>query len=290
MRAPVTVSLAQVDAKLGDPSANLETHLEALGQARREGAGLVVFPELALTGYLLRDLTSEIALRADAPLLAKLGQASRGLDLVTGWIEESDEHVFHNVAGYFSDGKLLHRHRKVYPVDYGMFEEARYWAAGDEVAAFDTPWGRAGMLVCEDVWHPSTSWLLFADRADVVIVPSASPARGMRPRDGEGHEIPGSTRTWDSLLRNQSAAFNLWSVYVNRVGVEDGVSFAGHSRVVDPFGEVVLKMGLEAGLATTVLDPDRLRRRRTEAPMLRDERLDVTLGNLQRIVRGRFGD
>jgi len=290
MRAPVTVSLAQVDARPGNLAANAETHLEALQRAREAGADLVVFPELALTGYLLRDLSSEVALTRDAATLRRLAEAGRGLDFVTGWIEESPEHAFYNVAGYFADGQLLHVHRKVYPVTYGMFEERRYWAAGDEVAAFDTRWGRAGMLVCEDVWHPSTSWLHFADRADVILVPSASPARGMQPPPGAQVRAPGSTRTWDGLLRNQSAAFNLWSVYVNRVGVEDGVTFAGHSRVVDPFGEVVLSMGLEAGLATTVLDPERLRRRRTEAPMLRDERLDLTLGNLQRIVRDRFRD
>src|SRR5262249_29061067 len=272
MLAPLSVALAQCDAVLGDVGRNLEAHLQLVEQARSQGAGLVVFPELSLTGYHLRDLTQEVAMRRDDPRLARLAAASRGLDLVAGWIDEGDEHALYNTAGYFRDGQLLHVHRKVYPVNYGMFEERRYWAAGDQVAAFDTACGRVGLLVCEDVWHPSTSYLLFADRADLIVVPSSSPARGVQP-DGDGLR---STRAWDGLLRQQSAAFNVYSVYVNRCGVEDGTTFAGNSRVFGPTGETLAGLGLQPELRIVSLDPAALRRRRAEVPMLRDERLDVT--------------
>jgi len=102
--------------------------------------------------------------------------------------------------------------------------------------------------------------------------------------------VPGSSRVWESLLRHQSSAFTVWSVYVNRAGVEDGTSFGGGSRVVDPFGEIVHALGLSAEQTCVTLDPAPLARRRLENPMLRDERLDVTLGNLQRIARDRLGD
>jgi predicted amidohydrolase len=289
MQAPVTISLAQCDAALGDVPRNLESHLRHVETARAQGAGLVVFPELSLTGYSLKDLTPDVALRAGAAPLAALCDASRSIDIAAGWIDESPEHVLYNAAGYFSGGRLLHVHRKLYPVNYGMFEERRYWGAGDRVAAFDTAFGRVGMLICEDQWHPSTSYLLFADRADVIITLSASPARGVL-KEGAQPMVPGSCRVWDNLLRQQSSAFTLWSVYVNRAGVEDGTSFGGGSRVVDPFGEVTLSLGLQTEQTCATLDPAPLARRRLENPMLRDERLDVTLGNLQRIARDRLGD
>ena len=287
MEAPVTVSLAQCDAILGDVDRNLEAHLRLIAQAKGQGAGLVVFPELSLTGYMLRDLTSDVAMRREDPRLARLAQASRELDIVAGWIEESPEHGLYNTAGYFRGGRLLHAHYKVYPVNYGMFEERRYWAAGDQVAAFDVPFGRAGLLVCEDVWHPSTSYLLFADRADVIIVCSCSPARGVQPAaDGQGGL--GSAQSWDTLLAQQSSAFNVYSIYVNRCGVEDGTTFSGNSRVIDPTGRTLAALGLSAELRTLTLDPSPLRLRRAAVPLLRDERLDVTLGNLERIARERF--
>jgi len=289
MRAPVTISLAQCDAVLGDVARNLDDHLRRVDTARSQGAGLVVFPELSLTGYSLRDLTPEVAMRAEAIPLARLAEASREIDIAAGWIDESPEHVLYNAAGYFSKGRLVHVHRKIYPVNYGMFEERRYWGAGDRVAAFDTSWGRVGLLVCEDQWHPSTSYLLFADRADVIITLSASPARGVL-RGAEAESAPASSRVWDTLLRQQSAGLTLWSVYVNRVGVEDGTSFAGGSRLIDPFGEVVRVLGIDETQECVTLQPEPLARRRLENPMLRDERLDVTLGNLQRIARDRLGD
>jgi len=287
MQAPVTVSLAQCDAVLGDVDRNLEAHVRLASQAREQGAGLVVFPELSLTGYGLRDLTHDVAMQRDDRRIARLAEASQALDIVAGWIDESAEHGLFNAAGYFSAGRLLHVHRKVYPVNYGMFEEARYWAAGDQLSAFDTRYGRAGLLVCEDAWHPSTSYLLFADRADVIIVTSCSPARGVEAGDG-GPSALRSTRAWDALLRQQSVAFNVYSIYVNRCGVEDGTTFSGNSRVFDPTGEALAALELKPELATLTLDPAPLRRRRAALPMLRDERLDVTLGNLERIARDRF--
>jgi predicted amidohydrolase len=288
MQAPVHVSLVQCDAALGDLPRNAEAHLTAIAAAREQGAGLAVFPELSLTGYMLRDLTRDVALRADDPGLDPLLEASREIDLVVGFIEEGPEHQHYNASAYLSGGRVRHVHRKLYPVNYGMFEERRYWAAGDQIAAFDTGFGRAGMLVCEDMWHPSTSYLLFADRADVILTVSASPARGIRPEADRDALLPGSSRAWDALLRHQSTAYNVFSVYVNRCGVEDGVSFSGGSCVVDPFGEVLVRLGLEPEQALVTLEPDVLRRRRADVAILRDERLDVTLGNLERIARDRF--
>jgi len=296
---PLTVSLVQADAVLGDVARNLDAHLAQVRTAADAGAGLVVFPELSLTGYVLRDLTPEVALRLDDEPIRRLREASRDVDLVVGFIEECDDHHLRNSAAYLCGGEIVHVHRKVYLPTYSMFEEGRYWGPGDTVAAFDTRFGRVGILTCEDVWHLSMSYLLFADRADIILVPSASPARGITVdetavEDGgaptDGLLLSGSSRTWEGLLRQQSASFNVYTVYVNRVGVEDGTTFAGGSRVVGPNGRNLLELGLDAEIGTLALDPELLLRRRTAVPMLRDERLDVTLGNLERIARSRFDD
>src|SRR6185503_20863567 len=119
---PCRVALAQIAPRLGELDANLALHLEAIQRARRQGAGLVVFPELSLTGYLLRDDVPEVALRIEDPRLARLLRASRDIDVVLGLVEESPGHRFYNAAAYLSGGRVLHVHRKVYLPTYGMFD------------------------------------------------------------------------------------------------------------------------------------------------------------------------
>jgi len=121
----------------------------------------------------------------------------------------------------------------------------------------------------------------------VIIVPSASPARGVQPA-ADGNGGLGSAQSWDQLLRQQSSAFNVYSIYVNRCGVEDGTTFSGNRRVIDPASNTLAALSLAPELRTLTLEPAPLRRRRAAVPLLRDERLDVTLGNLERIARGRF--
>ncbi len=139
-QTPFKIALAQISPRLGDLAANLKMHKGSMAQASAAGARLVLFPELALTGYRLRDLTYEVALRQDSDMLGELAAMTKGgPDLVTGLVEESDDHRFYNAVAYFSEGKLLHLHRKVYLPTYGLFEEGRFMAAGDDFVAFDTP-------------------------------------------------------------------------------------------------------------------------------------------------------
>ena len=195
-RSEIVIALAQLAPRLGDLAANVTRHLELIGTAAAEGADLVVFPELSLTGYFLKDLVTETALRLDSPEIQLLAEASRGVDAVVGCILESDGHRFHNAALYLSGGAVVHVHRKVYLPTYGLFDEARDLAAGDRFRAFEAPlrsaeprrpW-RAGMLICEDLWHPSSAYLLARDGVDLIICPSASPGRGV------GHAVARSER------------------------------------------------------------------------------------------------
>jgi predicted amidohydrolase len=275
------LALAQVAPALGDVEANVRLHLELGREAARAGAGLVVFPELSLTGYRLQDLVSEVALRLDGRgPLRPLFDLSRRVALVVGLVEESEGHRYYNSAVYLEGGHVRHVHRKVYLPTYGMFEEGRYFAAGDSLTAFRSRAGRMGMLICEDLWHPASALLLAQDGADVLLVPSNGPTQTVGGAGG-----PRNDETWRDLAKVTAQMQTLFVVLVNRVGVEDGISFFGASMVIDPLGGVVARArdGKE-DLVVCDLDRPTLRRARTFFPLLRDERLPVLRREVERLM------
>src|SRR5690606_31170911 len=131
-------------------------------------ADLLIFPELSLTGYVLQDLVPMVALKPvkTDPIFSHLFKASQKLDLVVGFVEEDRRNRFFISAAYLSKGELIHTHHKVYLPTYGLFDEGRFFAWGDSIKAFDTRFGRMGMLICEDFWHASPPYLLWLDGAD----------------------------------------------------------------------------------------------------------------------------
>jgi len=153
----LSLALAQINTRLGDVPANLEKHLLHIKDAKAAGADLVLFPELSLTGYVLQDLTPSVSCRAssDDPVFRPLLEASREIDIVAGFVDEDSRHRFYIASAYLSRGKVVHVHHKVYLPTYGLFDEGRFFAPGDSVRAFDTRFGRCGMLICEDFWHAS---------------------------------------------------------------------------------------------------------------------------------------
>ncbi|MFN2303551.1 MAG: nitrilase-related carbon-nitrogen hydrolase, partial [Anaerolineales bacterium] len=175
------IALAQFNTKLGDVEANLQTHLEHIEEAVSQGADLLIFPELSLTGYALQDLavTSALQPHQEDPVFNNLLKASQAIDLMVGFVHEDHRHRFYIASAYLSKGKILHIHNKVYLPTYGMFDEGRFFAWGDSVRAFDTHFGRVGMLICEDFWHASLPYLLWLDGADILLFASASPGRGL---------------------------------------------------------------------------------------------------------------
>jgi predicted amidohydrolase len=280
----VRVALAQVAPKLGDLDANLDLHVETARAARREKARLVVFPELSLTGYVLRDQVPDVAMTRSSKRFAKLLRASKEIDLLVGFVEETERHKFHNAAAYLSRGEIVHVHRKVYLPTYGMFEEGRDLAAGDLVRAFDASPGPSGILICEDAWHPTCAWLLVQDGAEVLFVMSSGPTRGAKP----GRGIT-SLRVWHDLLCVTAQFQTAFVVYVNRVGYEDGLNFGGGSMAVDPFGRTIASLpALLPGIAIAELSDEVLRRARMSYPLLRDENLELVHRELARVRRERF--
>src|SRR6185369_1238921 len=176
----VRVAMAQIAPFLGDRQRNLKLHLERIAEARRQGADLIIFPELSLTGYYLRDMVPDVALAPTAAEIAQLVDAAGDGALVVGFVEESPQHRFYNSVLYAEAGRVVHVHRKVYLPTYGLFDEQRYFAAGERIQAFHTPrFGRVGLLVCEDLWHLSAVAVMQAEEVDMLICVSNSPARGV---------------------------------------------------------------------------------------------------------------
>ncbi|MBD3868039.1 MAG: carbon-nitrogen hydrolase [Acidobacteria bacterium] len=281
----VRVALAQIAPKLGDLQANIGMHLDLLRRGREEGAGLVVFPELSLTGYLLKDQTPDVARTLDSPELKPLLESSRHIDALVGLVEEGEGHRFYNSAVYLSGGKVVHVHRKIHLPTYGMFDEGRDFAAGDQLRTAGLPFGRIGTLICEDVWHSPNAWLLAQDGAEILFVLGSGPTRGARPETGVT-----SVPVWHDLLRTTAQFQTAQVVYVNRVGYEDGLNFGGGSIAIDPFGREIGSIpALLEGWLIVELEGEVLRRARTAYPLLRDARLELVYREMGRIRTERFG-
>ena len=178
-------------------------------------------------------------------------------------------------------GEILHVHRKVHLPDYGIFEEGRYFAAGDRFDTVDSRLGRFGVLTCEDAWHLSAGWLHFVAGADVLLLPSASPARGI---DTERPELS-SAGAWRTLGAALGLFLQSWVLYCNRVGIEDGAMFWGGSTVVGPFGYPLAEAGDEEQLLGYAIDDDALRRARVQSPLLRDARPDLVRRQLAQLLQ-----
>ncbi len=280
----IRVGLAQIYPKIGDVACNLEKHIVQIKAAKAEGVDLLMFPELSLTGYNLQDLVYEVAMRptADHPAFAALltASAETGIDLMVGFVDVDDRARYYIGAAYLSGGRVLHVHHKVYLPTYTMFDEGRYFAWGDSVAAFDTRFGRMGMLICEDFWHASPPYLLWLDRADVLLFHSASPGRGISTDDKltSAHWVELVNQAYGSLFTN-------YVIHCNRVGFEDGLNFWGGSTVVNPDGDVIAHAPyFEESLLIQTIDLNQLRRTRSRLPLLRDERTGLLTGELRRIL------
>jgi predicted amidohydrolase len=280
------VALAQIAPVLADRQRNLDLHLEQIRLAARQQADLIIFPELSLTGYFLRDMVPDVALSPASPEIKQLLDAAGKMAVVLGFVEESSQHRFYNAVLYAEGGQIIHLHRKVYLPTYGLFDEQRYFAAGDRFQAFNTArFGRVGMLICEDFWHLSAAAIMQAEEVDMLICPSNSPGRGV-----DGPKIR-TAETYEHLSKSYAQLMGAVVVFVNRVGFEDGLCFWGGSAVVGPDGRTIVEAPmLDESLTLAAFDPTELRRQRLITPLARDERLLLTIEEMNRIKRQRYGN
>jgi NAD+ synthase (glutamine-hydrolysing) len=278
----LNIALAQINTRLGDVPANLEKHLELTRQAQSSGADLIIFPELSLTGYSLQDLATTVAHHPEAEdiIFRPLLEASQKIDMVVGFVDEDNRHRFFIAAAYLSGGQVVHVHHKVYLPTYGLFDEGRFFAWGDAIRAFDTRFGRVGILICEDFWHASPPYLLWLDGADLFLLTSASPGRGISEQP-----TLDSARWVEQINRAYASLFTSFVAHSNRAGYEDGLNFWGGSTIYDPNGELLAKCPYhEEALLFTEIDLNQLHRTRARLPLLRDERTALLMHELQRIL------
>ncbi len=276
-------------SRLGESLARLRAHLEAL---RPHAPQVVVLPEAALTGYFLQGGVRELALTRHELLELLVGVYEKVgwegvLDVVVGFYER-DEGAYYNSAAYLElPHRVVHVHRKVFLPTYGVFDEERYLARGRRVEAFNTRFGRAALLICEDFWHSITATIAALDGAEVIYVPSASPARGFQG------ERPENVARWRTLAQAVAAEHGLYVVVASLVGFEGGKGMSGGSLVVGPDGRILAEAPLfEEAALLFPLDRERIPPVRYDSPLLSDLEagLPLLLSDLQRVLGRRDAD
>jgi len=274
----IKVSLAQINTKLGDLSSNIKIHENYIKKAIEEKSNLIVFPELSLSGYYLLDGTIEVSLKREK-ILEFFFDLSQKIDISLGFPEIGEDYVTYISQIYLSKGKILHVHRKVYPPNHGMFEDLKFFGKGKEIKSFVTNFGKFGMLICRDFFHPSLALLHYLQNTELLILTSAIPVRGSYREEGVG--IYEST---EKLLSIYSLRFHTFIVFVNRVGFEEGIPFMGGSMVKDPTGKTLVSLPLiKEDFKTIEIELDEIKKEIFNLPLRREEDIDIILNNLKEI-------
>ena len=282
----IHLAIAQVRPRKG---AYLD-NLARLGEVFRDVAAwkepptLLLAPESALTGYFLEGGVRELSLTADQ-LFDDLSGVHRGsgappMDVSLGFFELHQNRI-HNSAIYAtlggSDAGIRHVHRKVFLPTYGVFDEERFVEPGRSVEAFDTSWGRAAMLICEDVWHSVMPMFAALDGAEVLLVPSASPARGIRPDSDD--ERPSSLTRWERIAQDVAGEHGMFVAVAQLVGFEGGKAFPGGSLVANPRGDLIARAPVfEDAVMPCRIHLGEIARARADLPLLSD--LEMRLPHL----------
>ncbi len=272
-----------------------EENLCRLGALFREAAGwaeppeLMVAPETALTGYFLEGGVRDLAVSADQLFgdLSRQHQDAKAppMDVALGFYELHQNRLYN--SGLYAtlgggDAGIRHVHRKVFLPTYGVFDEERFVEAGRSVQAFDTRWGRAAILICEDAWHSFTPMLAALDGAQLIIVPSASPARGVITTDDTAGR-PTSLGRWSRIVQDIAGEHGVYVALAQLVGFEGGKAFPGGSVVASPRGDLLANGPIfEEALIPVTLDFEEITRARADLPLLSDleMRLPHLLGSL----------
>src|SRR5207245_327215 len=286
------LAIAQIRPSKGDYVANLQKIGGVLAQIATldPPVELVIFPETGTSGYFVEGGVRDVAV-TPGTLFRELtveheAAGAHPVDVAVGFYEVFQNHFYNsclyaslgNVSPDNASSRILHVHRKVFLPTYGVFDEERFVERGREIQAFDTRFGRVAILICEDAWHSVSGTIAALQGAQLVIVPSASPARGTG-MDEEGARLPASVVRWERIVRGIADEHGVWVALASLVGFEGGKGFPGASVLVNPSGEIVLRGPLfEEAVLTYDLDFDETTRARADAPLLAD--LEVNLPHL----------
>src|SRR5438876_11199973 len=280
--AHIRLALSQFRPSKGEYAQNVSRIGAVVGQAAQldPKPDLVVFPETATSGYFVEGGVKELAVTAGT-LARDLAASYQGpaIDVVVGFYERFQNHIYNSALYVTLSNKkpeVRHVHRKVFLPTYGVFDEERFVDRGQEgVRSFETSWGgKAAILICEDAWHSLAATVAALEGAQLVIVPSASPARGLGEPEDEACDceaLPESVVRWERKCRGIAEEHGVFVALANLVGFEGGKGFPGASAVIDPTGRVIARGPLfEEALLTADLDLDSLTTARSDSPLLAD--------------------
>jgi predicted amidohydrolase len=231
MKEQFRIALGQVSCRQGGKTQNLDKIRKNAARARRQGAQLLVLPEMSLTGYVLRDEVYELAERIPGPstrMVEKIAEESK-IHIVFGMpeISENTEGTLHNTAVLVGPKGFIGKYRKMYLPTHSIFEEKRYFRPGYQAAVFDTDIGKLGLIICYDIYFPEIIRLTRLRGAQLIVCISAS---------------PGVRRWYFEVLTLARAIENTaYFAFVNLAGIEDGLQFWGGSRLVGPSGRVLVQ-------------------------------------------------
>jgi predicted amidohydrolase len=294
------VAVYQTDPVLLDVKTNLAMTIEKINEAKQQGTELVVFPELSLTGYFVRERYHEAALRIDSPEIQQLARATKGTAAVVGFIEESQAMNFYNSALVAVDGEILFAYRKLNLPNYGVFEERKIFSGGKHVRVFKLKGLTIAPFICNDLWHPSLPYLGITQKADIFLTLFNS------SRGSMGTEFS-NIESWNIINRFYSRVFGVYNLCANRVGCEvfedrrasDGEDpeapaaeiddnpfrFWGGSEIINPFGQAIVSAALfDQDAIFAELSRDLIRTKRIVLPYLRNDDPFFTHRELGRIL------
>jgi len=297
------VGVFQIDPILLDVKTNLESTIEKIETAKAQGVDLVVFPELSLTGYFVRERYHQAALRIDSPQIKQLAKATKGTAAVVGFIEESPALNFYNSALVAVDGEILFAHRKLNLPNYGVFEERKIFSGGKHVRVFKLKGLTIAPYICNDLWHPSLPYLGVTQKADIFITMFNS------SRGSMGNEFS-NIESWNIINRFYSRVFGVYNLCANRVGCEvfedlrseegeqtdsapsivddNPFRFWGGSEIIDPFGQAIITAALfDPDTIFADISRDIVRKKRIMLPYLRNDDPYFTHRELGRILYGK---
>lgn len=281
------VALAQLDSIPGNLEANLAKHLEWTRRAIEQGAELIVFPELSLSGDKLGPDIPDVGIVRNDERLNDLADLSRKIDIVVGLVERGTRNLYnrYNAAFYYAQGQLIYRHRKLFLVNYAVFEEGKHYVPGNNLQAFDSRLGRVSILLCNDAWHASAPYIAALDGAALLVIPASS-ARGTL---SDYLDIPAA---WGHMNRAYSAMMGFYTVFVNRVGkrvdAHGEYPYWGGSEIIGPKGEEIVKAPFdEEELLLGEIDMGAVAEQRFKAPLLRDARLWILRQEINRLAADR---
>lgn len=262
----VNVALAQINCRAGDKEYNLDLMEKNIRQAKERGANLVIFPELSLTGYVIRDLLHKLAEPIPGPSIRYLEEIAENenVHVILGTLERSEKAraVLYNTAVLIGPKGLIGKYRKMHLPSHSVFEEKRYFRPGYQAPTFNTDIGKLGLIICYDLFFPETARLLRLGGSQFIICVSASPAI--------------RRKFFEVLTAARAIENTVFLAYVNLVGLENGLQFWGGSRIIAPNGDVILQAKYdEEDLVVGMVNYTDLSRAQLLVPTLRDLRPEL---------------